>query len=561
MQKYLLLFIPSLLLAMEEDFSISRALLAISKSSYREKYVLLHQLKDYLDKTEAEILPKEDLLALKQYNDDLYFYDDLRLYLDSYLQQGIESITKNGAFDNIKNILVKDKHTYDKVKSLGRHMLEAYYTPSIIKKVHRSNDENLIDLFNNYLPLPSSSIFNDGIMPEHIAQKEKEKQDIINRFWREGEDREQSLNNIIHIQRSIRKYYRKNEQEANTIKLLADSNFSKEAINQALIDIDYPYLPKCSDKDLALKIVKAASQVKLWPTVSHLTDPASLANIFDEGLIGRRDLRSKYKCFRPAALYQSDIENGDGNIICLGPDKIDEQCYRGMTAEIVFDFKLLREEKNLPCCYKTRDLGFTHKYFQQLNLGDLRISFNQRNQSAIRNAQHDYSYFIVVYRELARDDYSPSNYPPRHPNCLHIFHNLSGLDMILTLYPFIYIDQLGYLKDDIYKALAGLNEAELIEALTDLGTKATDTAEFNIYGCYLPSIDSILAINLYDDKELKWEIKLNELYQELNHGIPRLFDRLKNDMPSLLKSQRFMDHLLGKIDHEASRAMILELSK
>jgi hypothetical protein len=298
---------------------------------------------------------------------------NLRLLLDAYLQGGVDGIgTCEEIIKKIERFLEKDKAEYDQKGILGRQMLAHYYRPNLIKKVHRSHDDSLIDLFTKYLPLPPGSIFNDGTLPEHIALVETEKEELVHQFLLAAKDEDKALKHVRRIQREIRGWMREKEQVANVKALLMDLKFSPEDADKAINNIHYPYFPKCS-KALGRKIVAAATQVHLWPTVRHLTSTKYLNSIFDDGLMGRRNLRNLYKCFSPAALYPDDIRNGDGNI-----------------------------------------------------------------------------------------------------------------------------DQLPYEKRlSIYRKFHQMNEQELLKTLTEFGKKAIDTAEFNFYGCYLPSLEHVLDINFW----------------------------------------------------------------
>lgn len=114
-----------------------------------------------------------------------------------------------------------------------------------------------------------------------------------------------------------------------------------------------PYLPKCNNKELAKRIMVTAQQVRLFSKVKHLTSGKHITNIFDDALYGRRQLLASYLPFKPASLYQYDVEEGDGNVICFGHPRATGEG----VIELTFDLDKIAEN-NPTIFYKQRDLGF-----------------------------------------------------------------------------------------------------------------------------------------------------------------------------------------------------------
>lgn len=99
---------------------------------------------------------------------------------------------------------------------------------------------------------------------------------------------------------------------------------------------------------LSTRIMKAASNIRLFSTVKHLTAADALGNIFDGCLYGRKNLQDLGIKFRPASFYAScDIRYGDSNSICFGPQYIDPQSLKDNTAEIIFDANALIKQQIL----------------------------------------------------------------------------------------------------------------------------------------------------------------------------------------------------------------------
>ena len=106
----------------------------------------------------------------------------------------------------------------------------------------------------------------------------------------------------------------------------------------------------------------------------------------------------------------------------------------------------------------------------------------------------------------------------------------------------------------IYTALDKLTDDELTTVLKDIGTKMTDTMEFNFYGAHKINFDSLLKISKTDGS---FTLKLPEFITALQSGDMNQLNITKEYLPEILLSYRFLDYLLSKVTHEIIRTELL----
>ena len=191
-----------------------------------------------------------------------------------------------------------------------------------------------------------------------------EKQAVIEQsiqLWRERTPQlnlNEMTNHVVKIQRQLRSTLRYQEE----IRRIAARGAWKHLIQQSspervIRDANRPYRPRCADQQFAKRVMVLAQQVHLFSTVKHLTSAQHLETIFNDALYGRRALLASYLPFRPASLFQCDIADGDGNVICFGPSEIDPFAMKANTVELLFDLDKIAVN-NPSIFFKQCDLGF-----------------------------------------------------------------------------------------------------------------------------------------------------------------------------------------------------------
>lgn len=577
--KYLVLFLFSLpLFSMEEDFVSVRDLTetclkeesifhflsyleSMEKKSLIKKYDIKEILSKFVERYKEGFIPI-DLLEkykdIKKYFISKRILPNKRRMIDAYLQNRADIfVSKQKILSKLENYFANNKITYDKNAFLGRQMMEHYQEIiPLLKKVYIYGDEDIVNLFKKYLPFPKPHLFSINNLPKIVKEKEDDNQRELEKFLAKNEDQDFALSSVKKIQRQIRKNNREIEQENNVRYILKALKFEDKQVDIELTKLNEPYFPLGCNKNLAFKIYKKALEIKdLWPTIKHITSLDNLDKILDDSLHGRRNLLNHYISFKPAALYQTDIDLGDGNAICMGPNRIDPKAINGNYVNIIFDFTYIKNKKYPQSFYKPRDLGFEPEYNKKRSVkigkitesyGDFDKTLEFDHTSSLKNCPVGYTNFTVNL-----DTYSFI------PQCLNIFSDVDRLDPILILNVFKFIDQLrDNSRESIYADIEKMSDGELETFLRDLGRKATDTAEFNFYGAYQIDIEAIKEIHTSE-----MHLKMDDLLKSLNEGNDHILRKVQEQMPQVLLSYRLVEYLISKTKHEAIKEQLIAMRK
>lgn len=218
----------------------------------------------------------------------------IRLGLDSYMN----------ASDEGKSEILKDIHSqceWEKMKlyqplsrflQKTKHLKKTEHDRKLIKLIYLSQDQGLIDLFKECLPIPPLNVFDIEHQPPFLVEMEKKKQASVIEFMSFDNDLERK---VINWQRQLRSNLRQKSEIARISKLyFNDSAISKELAAQAIKDANTPYRPKCRPEQ-ADRILQAAKQVKLFDSVTNLVAAKFLPDIFDTCLFGRKNLEESYQ--------------------------------------------------------------------------------------------------------------------------------------------------------------------------------------------------------------------------------------------------------------------------
>jgi hypothetical protein len=450
-------------------------------------------------------------------------------------------------------------------KARGTAMLpKQIANAQFMRNLYSLNNENLSTLFLKYLPAPRPKVFAGQAMPEIIAQREQTATNTIKDVLGRNENNLASVESkLVKVQRKFRAKKRKKENLQRLPHRYSDvwqgpnkpRGMTTEGAKELLADANKPYQPQCEEK-LAKRIMEAAKKVELFSTVSHLTAATALESIFNDGLLGRRSILQFYMPFKPASLWQSDIEDGDANVVCLGANAIDPKARHGI--ELQFDAKKIAE--NNPCVfYKQRDLGYDPEKKRSIRIGDLDLCFS--HTGTYRCQPSDVS-SMVLYHGPHGGSYAWS----KVIKAILIADNLEEMHRILTLNFFRFVDHFmnsdfsenTYYKEQIYSALSKLSDQELVETLLKIGKNMTDSMEFNFYGAYKIDFPSLLTIK---NENSSYTLKLPTFVDELKAGNLGKLNEASEKLPEIFNSYRFIDYLISTTNNKRVIAELQEQRK
>ncbi|MBA3239448.1 MAG: hypothetical protein H0T62_14050 [Parachlamydiaceae bacterium] len=317
---------------------------------------------------------------------------------------------------------------------------------------------------------------------------------------------------------------------------------------------DIPYRPEKCSHELSNRIMRAAVDVRIYATVTHLLALKNLAPILDGVLYGRGNLINSYTDFRPASLGLCDIVDGDFNAICCGMDKIDLRCFVGGSVGLEFKLDALTDvsqyNKNPAIFFKQRDFGYHFDDIQQIKLKKKSLFF-----SITRRPENNKSHCVSL--RIFNSDSKKHSYPiysSSVPKYSFISNNVHSMDSILKLNFFRFLDTLKDTQDrdvneeirNIYEEIESLDDQELIAFLTDVGKKMSCSSKFNFSGAYKIDLNAIKSIRLYNEQNMKYMVEMDSLYEELSQKKVVILKQLIKHIPELFKSDRFRDHLSSK---------------
>lgn len=430
----------------------------------------------------------------------------------------------------------------------------------LIRKVYKSGNKQLIELFKKYIAVPSSSVFGDGDVPQEIVDKESKSADYVLDLLKDNQyDISRVEQAVKTIQRKIRA-----SKRAKEMKTLKDEIFSSKESQRKFEEglraeghPDKPYIPKCKP-DLAARLLEAASNIKPFNTVRHLTAYDAIPSILDESLFGRKSLLREYKLFRPAALQDTDQLNGDADAICMGAFDVDLACMKRNTVELVFDLNLLKKqsiEESNPCLFfKQQDLEYDPKTIREININGTEIIFSHTSNRLISLGKPRHKLFKIFHADKNPEYFDSIKYFSEIFSFQLISTNFKSMYMILAMNFFRYLDKNDMnpeLINEIYSSFDKQSDKQLVETLTELTRKISDTMELNFYGAFQVPLDVIQQINVFTDDINSPSIKINvqDLLNEINQGKTTILTDIMEIAPKLLQSYRFIDFLMSHSKH------------
>ena len=425
-----------------------------------------------------------------------------------------------------------------------------------VKAIYLSEDQGLIELFMQHLPIPPLHIFDIANQPVLLVQKEKERQASLVKFNKQNVNDADLERKITCVQRHIRAKIRHESEKKRISKLyFSDFEMPQELAIHAMEDANTPYKPKRCSPEFSDSILQAATKVKLFSSATHVAALKYLVSMLEGCLNGRKNLVDNYTEFRPAALGLCDIGDGDFNAVFLGMDKIDSRCFEGMTVGLEFYLEALigagQFNKNPTIFYKQRDFGYHFDDIQQIRIGKKVVYFSHTRKPEYLKKN------CVSLRifDSNSEKYPFQKYCSSIPKYSFISNNVENMNAILSLNFFRFIDTLQDCQgnhaekeiESIYKEIAGLNEQELIDFLTDVGKKMSCSAEFNFSGSYKIDLNALKSVSLYRDQDKKYTVEMDALYEELSENKAGLLKELMEYIPEIFESQRFTEHLTSKV--------------
>lgn len=497
------------------------------------------------------------------HNDNTAWQQEQLLKIDLFCSTAIEKY-------NHENFPLWDPKTL--VNSGCQLQPEFLNNPFVIRNIYMSQDQTLISIIQKYAPTPKVHVFAGVTVPEMIAKEQAAAhQSITTLLDTPDQDLKTLEDQAIKIQRSFRKHRRLTEEKHRVehvyqtfFKASSDNTGHPMSAEKLLREANKPYLPKKCNQKLAARIISLAQQTELYTTIRHLTSSNALKSIFNDAFYGRRSLQQFFIPFKPAALMRCDVENGDGNVICFGPNKIDPKASGDI--EIVLDLKTVIDG-NPAAFYKESDLAYVDEEIREVKLHDALFLFLPIKPLP------DGSDEMMPFRVLGAT-WGELLYSAQIPKPMLIAYDLKNLNQIFILNFFRFIDELRCPKGEpatdyiaqFYHALEQMSDSELQAFLKEAASKLTQTAEFNFFSAYRLDFSSIITVRTIDraspvslKKEFTLDMKL--LMASLASGNLDILEMAKKSIPSLFTSYRFLDYLISKTEHAESKRALESLRK
>jgi len=487
----------------------------------------------------------------------IFEYNDagkLWLQLEAYFKESSENQKQMlQSIDQIlKESLDGSNTRYLKTKKTGTYIMDV--SPEIIQQVYLSNNHALIDLFERYVPTPPASFFEEKSVPEKIKLYEQEAQETIKKVALKTLEPF-----IVKAQRYIRGKRRQREELHRIEEVHGRAlNWRKMTAEELMQDANTPYVPKC-ESNLSKRIMDAAQKVSAFSTIKHITSHRTIQSVLDDALYGRRTLLDFYMTFNPAALMTCDILNGDGNVVCLGPQDIDPRA----SGAIIIEFDLPKLLQTKPSAfYKQKDLEYSSvdNKIRHVSLGNTELYFD--HTGFVRCADTGSAYLKIIngkWGGLTQIAHSLKS--------TFIAYDLERMHEILTLNFFRFMDTMtdaatektdqAYI-DAFYQKVSQLDDAALVRFLTDIEKNLTDTAEFNFYGAHQINFSTVTSIS---NRHRGYTLQLPKFLHALNSGELNTLRQARQSLPEVFQSYRFLDYLLTHIKHPEARYYLDDLRK
>jgi hypothetical protein len=481
----------------------------------------------------------------------IYFWEEYK-QLNHYIQA--QDQEKPELLDKLKIKLLEIKSNI--------LMSPKFLDKVFVRSIYGSHCSELIHMFEEIFPLPPLSVFDAEQQPPRLVKRAAERAsdraifDARNAGDRRVEEKIQFLQRFIRakiraeceVERIGKRYFKDLSPETRKTQ-------AEEIIKEA----NTPYRPRLCNPELAERIVKAASQIKLFDSVSHLLDANYVDVILDGYLQGRKNLIDSYMPFRPAALTSADIENGDGNVICFGPNIIDPRCLRDRTVRLELDLDVLTSQEeykyNPTLFFKQFDLGYDIGARQLIQIGKMDLIFTHTAslRCPIENCAN-----LQLFSSM--DNCDKVDYFGVERKDLFISSNIKQMHSILILNFFRPLDNLknvyyapapGKIKE-IYDSISKLNDQELKSFLSNLGKKMSCSSEFNTYAAYKIDLNALRSVAIYEGKSQIESISISDLCDKLNQGNFESLNKLERLLPEIFRSARFMAFLHSNVKNTAA---------
>ena len=330
----------------------------------------------------------------------------------------------------------------------------------------------------------------------------------------------------------------------------------KPEIRRQVESANQIYKPQCDDENLAERLIRCAKRVKLSDTMCHYTSLEHSVSVMDT-LYGRKSLNGRKLPFRPAALYPSDIDNGDEDAICFGLDKVDDICLPDgeQSVKFIFDFQAFLE--------KAKASPIDNMFFKAKDLG---CPSDKRDKTEFFESGNEKYYFQhgpaefeflpwVSHQRVRHIDFNVMNdggkilHSTTLPKFGLISDNISDLQAILTMNFFKYIDQIAKenpeLVQGFYNSLEGLTDDELTSKLESIGRSMSQQAEINFHGALRFPLEFLQSIEIFDGKTSRHKIDISDL-KSMDSEAMKTY--LEAHCPILLNSERFMSFITKPVD-------------
>ena len=291
-----------------------------------------------------------------------------------------------------------------------------------------------------------------------------------------------------------------------------------------------------------------------------MTSAQHLETIFNDALYGRRALLASYLPFRPASLFQCDIADGDGNVICFGPSEIDPFAMKANTVELLFDLDKIAVN-NPSIFFKQCDLGFALNKKRSVSINKSNpepLFFSHTN--SVRLSREGFANLSVYNGQFGRLEGVSTL-----PNYALISYNVKNIHQILTLNFFRFLDaeiHEGFtpIRDQIYADLAELSDEELLQCLHTIGQQLSDTSEFNFYAAHRINFSTVIALSSYQDgRQSSYTLNLQALMMALEQNDITMLNEAQAHFPGAFNSYRFLDYLLSNITSIVGRDALQQL--
>lgn len=497
----------------------------------------------------------------------------------------IERAVLKGTYDELANKV--DQLIQEASQKPGPSPLPAYLLyPVLIKNIYLSGNHALIDVFRSRFPIPPAHVFEYDNLPDEVAKNEQIKRDVLERFvTRQTKAPQEIENGIMLIQRRWRSKRRQKEE----IKRIKQVHLEDEAVaKQWISNAGVPYIPQCKDRDLARRIYEMAQKITLFESVYSVSATKHLKNILDEGLYGRRNLVNGFKGFVSSALEETDVKNGDGNVVCFGSNEVQTNLRKNfvkMTLDLhklnlsnpVIFFKQKDFENHLCRVRKlslTKGVELYFSHTDETPMGKTPLGGYVNDTNAVFALYQNGDHFGKDNNQLMSACSSIEYHSKRVFNALYaaiipkpqlISYNVSCMHAILILNFFRFMDNLvgretkvldktsiDYIEE-FYRGISKLDDESLMAFLIETGSAISDTMEFNFYGAHLIDFDSLQRVQLFfeDDDKPSYTMHLSAFITQLQSGDMAKLDEARMHLPDFFKSHRFLDYLLKKVNEPA----------